>query len=91
MKDSLGREPRWNADSLAIQARPWPQAAAEYRLRLSAFRLRHFRSSFVMVGLDPSIHAESTLASASTGILRLQLSMNHRIKSVVTLSESGFP
>jgi len=44
-----------------------------------------------MVGLDPSIHAESTLASASTGILRLQLSMNHRIKSVVTLSESGFP
>jgi hypothetical protein len=71
---------------LAIQARPWPKATAEYRLRLSAFRLRHFLSFFAFV-----IRAEAALAHASTGILRLQLSMNHRIKSVVTLSESGFP
>jgi len=43
MKDSLGREPRWNADRCApgrLQARPWPLATAEYSLRLSAFRLR---------------------------------------------------
>jgi hypothetical protein len=60
---------------LATQARPWPQAAAEYRLRLSAFRLRHFLSFFAFV-----IRAEAALAHASTGISRLQLRMEHRHK-----------
>jgi hypothetical protein len=48
-------------------------------LRLSAFRLRYFRSFFRSY---PSvIHAKATLANASTGIGLLQLSMEHRIKS----------
>jgi hypothetical protein len=54
-------------------------------LRLSAFRLRifFFRSCpFV-------IPAEAVLANASTGICLLPLGMEHRIKSVVTISESG--
>ena len=35
------------------------------------------------------IHAEAALANASTGICLLQLSMEHRIKSVVTVQNSG--
>jgi hypothetical protein len=52
-------------------------------LRLSALRFRHF-SLFPFV-----IRAEAALANASTGICLLQLSTEHRIKSVVTISESG--
>jgi hypothetical protein len=41
-----------------------------------------FRSfPFVIAGLDPAIHAEASLANASTGICSLQLSVDHRIKS----------
>ena len=48
MEDSLGREPRWNADGRAphvFEARPGPYGSAEYSLRLSAFRLRIFSFS----------------------------------------------
>jgi hypothetical protein len=69
MKDSLGREPWWNADRCAPPA--FGGAAvpvlgtAEYQLRLSAFRFRIFffvPFPFVIAGLDPAIHAEATLA-----------------------------
>jgi len=40
---------------LALQARPWPLATAEYQLRLSAFRFRIF--SFVL----SVIHAKAAL------------------------------
>jgi hypothetical protein len=42
--------------------------------------------SFVAV-----IRAEATLANASTGICLPQLGMEHRMKSVMTVSESGLP
>jgi hypothetical protein len=56
-------------------------------LRLSAFRLRIFFLSFF-----PSvIRAEAALANASTGICLLQPGMEHRIKSVMTVQNSGVP
>ena len=63
-----------------------PDGAANYRCVCGRFASDIFFRSFPFV-----IHAKAALANGSTGILRLQLSMNHRIKSVVTLSESGFP
>jgi hypothetical protein len=67
---------------LALQARPCPKA-------------RH--KSFASVGVSPPtfsfvpsvIRAEAALTNASTGIGLPQLSTEHRIKSVVTISESG--
>ena len=73
-----------------------PVGTAEYSLRLSAFRLRiflllsFFPSSLPDIAVRrtasfhssmPAIHAEATLANASTGICLLQFSMDHRIKS----------
>jgi hypothetical protein len=53
-------------------------------LRLSAFRFRHFLSFSPFV-----IRAEAALANASTGIGLLQLGMEHRMKSVVTVQNTG--
>jgi hypothetical protein len=90
MKNSLGREPRWNADRCAplrAEARPWPMPRQNETLRLSAFRLRHFSfRSYPFV-----IHAKVALADASTGICLLQLRTEHRIKSVVTIYVSDVP
>jgi hypothetical protein len=63
--------------------------AAECELRLSAFRLRHFLSFFRSC---PSvIRAEAALANASTGIGLLRLGMEHRMKSVATVHDTGVP
>jgi hypothetical protein len=70
-------------------------ATAEYQLRLSAFRFRHFRSFVLSV-----IRAEAALAHASTGICLLPLGMEHRHRrpkdavlrtamSVVTVQNTG--
>ena len=68
---------------LALQARLRPYGAAEYQLRLSAFCFRFFRSyPFV-------IRAEAALATASTGIGLRQPGMEHRVKSVMTVQNSG--
>jgi hypothetical protein len=64
-----------------------PEGAAEYSLRLSAFRLRHFLHSFPFVPFV--IRAEAALANASTGICLLPRGMEHRVKSVVTVQNSG--
>src|ERR1051325_8917848 len=81
MKDSLGREPRWNADRCAPLrrgARPWPKPRQNTELRLSAFRLRIFLSFFRS---SPSvIRAKRRFANASTGIGVLPLGMEHRIR-----------
>ena len=50
-----------------------PVGAAEYELRLSAFRLRHFLSFVLSV-----IRAEAALANASTGICLPRLRTEHR-------------
>src|SRR5690349_21663973 len=83
MKDSLGREPRWNADRCAPGA---PGAAVPVRhgrraLRLSAVRLRFFLSffPFVIAGPDPAIHAEVTLEKRFPPSVCLRhVSMDHR-------------
>jgi hypothetical protein len=71
-----------------------PVGTAEYSLRLSAFRFRLFLS-FLPVRSCPFvlfvIHAEAALANASTGICPLPLGMEHRMKSVKTISVSGLP
>src|SRR4029077_6811533 len=48
MKDSLGREPRWNADRCAplVWGRGRARRHGRRALRLSAFRLRYFSFSF---------------------------------------------
>src|SRR5690242_20844191 len=105
MKDSLGREPRWNADRCAAPSHSLPRKRGRVRvgaaavpvrrgrraLRLSAFRLRLFRS-FLPVRSYPSvIRAEAALSNASTGIGLRQPGMEHRMKSVVTVQDSGVP
>jgi hypothetical protein len=62
-------------------------------LRLSAFRLRHF---FLFVlsffrSYPSVIRAKRRFANASTGIGLLQLCMEHRMKSVVTVQNSAVP
>jgi hypothetical protein len=99
MKDSLGREPWWNADRCAppLGGAAVADATAEYQLRLSAFRFRHFCSFFPFV-----IRVKAALANASTGICLQPLGMEHRHRrpkdavlrtamSVVTVSVSGLP
>src|SRR5690242_12042100 len=76
MKDSLGREPRWNADRCAPGA---PGAAAPVRrgripIASVGVLLPIFLSFFSFV-----IRAEAALATASTGIGLLQPGMEHRI------------
>ena len=77
MKDSLGREPRWNADRCAPGD---PGAAAP---------VRHGKYPIASVGVSPPMffsfvlsvrhcHAEASLANASTGICLLELCMDHR-------------
>jgi hypothetical protein len=77
MKDSLGREPRWNADRCAPGD---PGAAAP---------VRRGRIPIASVGVSPPMffsfvlsvrhcHAEASLANASTGICLLELCMDHR-------------
>ena len=72
MKDSLGRDPWWNADRCAPLrrgARPWPmprqKSLASVGVSLPTFAFVLTRSPvfpFVMPGLDPGIHVESTPA-----------------------------
>jgi hypothetical protein len=59
------------------------EATAEYRLRLSAFRLRLFLSfsSSSLPGLTRQSMQKARLHSASTGALARGVSMDHRIKS----------
>ncbi|HET7492653.1 MAG TPA: hypothetical protein VFK01_12320 [Bradyrhizobium sp.] len=57
-------------------------------LRLSAFRFRYFLS-LVFPFVAFVIRAEAALANASTGIGLLPPGMEHRIKSVVTVQNSG--
>src|SRR5690242_8130611 len=85
MKDSLGREPRWNADS---RAAPSGAAAAPARRgRTRPCVCRRFASDFL--SLFPFfvsvIRAKVALANASTGICLLRFCMEHRVKSVVTV------
>src|SRR5205809_5101176 len=58
-----------------------PVGAAEYELLLSAFCFRFFVLSV--------IRAEAALANASTGIGLLQLRMERRMKSAVTVHITG--
>jgi hypothetical protein len=66
---------------------PWETAAFRFRiLFLSFFPVRHCRTKSTegrhrFARLCQAIHAEASLANASTGICPLQLSMDHRIKS----------
>ena len=90
MKDSLGREPRWNADRCAAPSQSLlregqgggsgrtRKARQNATLRLSAFRLRIFLGSFFFLPFFPSvIRAEAALANASTGVCVLQFRMEH--------------
>jgi hypothetical protein len=69
----------------------------------AAVSVRHGRILIASVGVSPPnlflfrcfpsvpfvIRAEAALANASTGICLLPLGMEHRIKSVVTVQNSG--
>jgi hypothetical protein len=74
--------------ALAIQGAAAPVGAAEYELRLSAFRLRF---SFVLSFLPFVIRAKRRFANASTGIGLLRLRMEHGVQSVVTVHRSAVP
>jgi hypothetical protein len=61
------------------------EATAEYSIASVGVSLPNFFLSFF-----PFRHpCEAALANASTGICMLRLSMEHRIKSVVTVQNSG--
>jgi hypothetical protein len=77
--------------ALAIQGAAGPVRHGRRALRLSAFRLRIFLSFFsVLFRSFPSvIRAKAVLANASTGICPLQLRMEHRLQSVVTVHSSA--
>jgi hypothetical protein len=71
---------------LPLQARPWPKPRQTTVASVGVL-FRYFFRSFPF---GPSvIRAEAALANASTGIGLLPLSMEHRIKSVVTAQNSG--
>jgi hypothetical protein len=84
MKDSSGREPRWNADRWCaprMGARPCPSGTAEEPCVCRRFASESFPFvlSFVIAGLDPAIHAEVTLEKRfPPSVCLLQLSMDHR-------------
>ena len=81
MRDSLGREPWWNADRCAPPrwaARPWPAPRhnTDCVCRRFASDISFVLSrSFLFV-----IRAEAALANASTGICSPKFSMDYRIK-----------
>jgi hypothetical protein len=64
-----------------------PVGPAEYELRLSAFCFRFFLSFFRSCPFV--IRAEASFANASTGICLLQPGMEHRLRSVVTVSNAA--
>jgi hypothetical protein len=74
---------------LAIQARPWPMPRQNTNCVCRRFASESFLSVFLFVPLV--IRAEAALTNASTGIGLLQLRMEHRIKSVVTVQNCGLP
>jgi hypothetical protein len=95
MKDSLGREPRWNADRCAPPDRGRGRAR-QARLNTNCVCRRFASDIFsfvlspsVMPGLDPGIHAEVTLEKRFPPSVCLRhVSMDHRIKSGGDDSES---
>jgi hypothetical protein len=70
---------------LALQARPWPTPRQNTHCVCRRFASESF-SSVLSV-----IHAKAALANISTGIGLLQLRMEHRMKSVVTVQVSDVP
>jgi hypothetical protein len=71
---------------LALQARPCPSARQKSLASVGVSPPNLFVRSFPFV-----ILAEAALTNASTGIGLLQLRMEHRTKSVVTISVSDVP
>jgi hypothetical protein len=89
MKDSLGREPRWNADRCAplrAEARPWPLPRQILHCVCRRFASDIFLSFFPFV-----IRAKRCFPNASTGIGPQPLRMEHRIKSVTTIDVTDAP